>query len=568
MNNLGRSFIALALVVGLSPAALATPTMRTSATVQASQTTTEYVVAYADGASLDAARQAVAALGGTILKENTQVGVATIATSNASFLTAVETQPALLGAARNRPIGNVDPNKPRLDKIDGLGSESAEGQAPAAAQAVGVDPLTNLQWDMAMIGATASGSYAKQPGDKRVLVGIIDSGIDASHPDLAPNFSARLSRNFTTDIPSIDGPCEYESCVDPAGVDNSGHGTHVAGTVAAALNGLGMTGVAPNVTLVNMRAGQDSGYLFMQPVVDALIYSGDIGADVVNMSFYVDPWLFNCPSNPADSPESQMEQRTILATVQRALDYARERGVTLVASAGNGHMDLGNPLPDTSSPDYPAGIAYPRIIDNATCRVMPVEGEGVIPVSSVGPSKAKADYSNYGTEQVVVAAPGGYFRDLFGTPGYRQNVNQILSTYPKNVLEARGLLTPDGTPRSSTVIRDCQNGVCGYYSYLQGTSMAAPHATGVVALIVSEYGTNDGKHPGGLKLNPVQAEKILIRSATETACPEPRTVDYTTVGRSAEFNATCEGTAEFNGFYGYGIVNALDAVTGPRGLED
>ena len=82
-------------------------------------------------------------------------------------------------------------------------------------------------------------------GDSRVLVGILDSGIDASHPDLAGQLAPGLSRNFVTDIPSVDGPCEVPSCVDPATVDDSGHGTHVAGTVAAAANGLGVSGVAP-----------------------------------------------------------------------------------------------------------------------------------------------------------------------------------------------------------------------------------------------------------------------------------------------------------------------------------
>ena len=60
---------------------------------------------------------------------------------------------------------------------------------------------------------------------------------------------------------------------------------------------------------MNLRAGQDSGYFFLSPTVDALTYAGDHGIDVVNMSFYIDPWLYNCRSNPADSPAEQREQR-------------------------------------------------------------------------------------------------------------------------------------------------------------------------------------------------------------------------------------------------------------------
>ena len=165
----------------------------------------------------------------------------------------------------------------------------------------GVEPLAPLQWDMKMIHATADGSYAKERGSKDVLVGIIDTGVDGNHPDIAPNFSRSLSRNFTTDIPLIDGPCEDEpdhSCSDPADVDENSHGTHVASTIGSPINDLGIAGVAPDVTLVNLRAGQDSGYFFVQPSVDALTYAGDHGIDVVNMSYFIDPWLFNCRQQP------------------------------------------------------------------------------------------------------------------------------------------------------------------------------------------------------------------------------------------------------------------------------
>ena len=86
-------------------------------------------------------------------------------------------------------------------------------------QAVAAEPLADLQWGMEMIGATAEGSYAVETGNPDVLVGIIDTGIDSTHPDLDDNFNAELSQNFTTDIPLVDGPCNQEpdhSCEDPA----------------------------------------------------------------------------------------------------------------------------------------------------------------------------------------------------------------------------------------------------------------------------------------------------------------------------------------------------------------
>nr|BFE73877.1 hypothetical protein GCM10020092_071780 [Actinoplanes digitatis] len=156
------------------------------------------------------------------------------------------------------------------------------------------------------------------------------------------------------------------------------------------------------------------------------------------MSFYIDPWLYNCVGNPADTAEQQAEQRAIIQGMKRALSYAHRRGVTLVGALGNNNEDLGKPRTDTSSPDYPADAAKPRPIDNDTCWDLPVEGPHVIGVSSVGPTGQKADYSNYGREQISVAAPGGWFRDGFGTPAYRTNGNMILSSYPVKVLKEQG----------------------------------------------------------------------------------------------------------------------------------
>lgn len=535
----------------------------------------EYVVVYAEGAGARDAREAVEAAGGRIVSENTAIGVATVRSARRDFRSEAADEDALLGAAANEAIGRspaqVRPHREQVERLSAAEARAAvaqvraEGGLAAEAAPAGGDPLSPLQWDMRMIGATPEGSYARQQGNRAVRVGIMDTGIDASHPDIAPNFDRGLSRNFTVDDPTVDGPCESDpdgSCEDPADVDENDHGTHVASTIGSPLNGIGIAGVAPRVGLVNLRAGQDSGYFFLGPTLDALTYAADNGIDVVNMSFYIDPWLFNCTANPADSPAEQREQRLIITATQRAIDYARAHGVTTISSAGNGHTDLGDPRTDETSPDYPPGGERERSIDNS-CVSMPTEADGVIGVTSVGPSGRKAYYSDYGIEQADVAAPGGDLRDFPGTPQHRQPSNLILAAYPEAVgratdRDADG--TPDideaGNPTTPFVVRDG----AAYYQWIQGTSMAAPHATGVAALIVAEYGRFDRRR-GGVTLRPDRVERILRATARDTACPEPSVLDYPDPELGPDFTATCEGNRSLNGFYGDGIVDALGAVT-------
>ena len=520
----------------------------------------EYVVAYADGASAASARAAIKAAGGTVVKENTQVGVATVKSSNPSFIAAAGRQSALVGAARNRPIGKLPSGaapKADVERLSAAERAAAKRSASTNGHAPGQEPLADKQWDMRMIDATPSGSYRVNQGSHGVMVGIIDTGVDGHHPDIKPNFNRALSRNFTTDIPLVDGPCEHPSCVDPADEDDDGHGTHVAGLVGAALNGLGTAGAAPKVTLVNIRAGQDSGFFFLQPTVDAIVYAGLVGIDVINMSFFTDPWLFNCLDNPADSPEEQLEQLTVRVATQRAINFARGHGVTPVAALGNEHTDLGNPTLDETSPDFPPGTEKSRPVDNS-CITVPTETRGVISISALGPSGYKADYSNYGIEQTDFSAPGGWFRDYFGLPQNRQVENLNLSPYPLNVAIANGDLNPDGTPNTPFVLRDCRGSTCALYQYLQGTSMASPHAAGVAALIVSAHGKHDGQH-GGLTLDPSAVERILTRTAKQTPCPSPPNFAYPD-DRDPTFDGVCEGTLARNGIYGRGVVNALTAV--------
>jgi lantibiotic leader peptide-processing serine protease len=567
--------------------------------------TREYVVLYKAGVSLEDAKSAVKALDGKVVASRKELRIMLVRADAAEFARAVRKSGKLVGAAENEAIGTLDPAlRQKGDRVEQDGRAEAAGTGGVTVRDPDgdlVEPLADWQWDMRMIDATAEGSYATQLGSKNVIVAVIDTGIDGSHPDIAPNFNRALSRNWTTDIPLIDGPCNKDpdmSCSDPADVDEDGHGTHVAGTIASPINGLGMAGVAPNVTLVNDRAGQDSGFFFLWETVNALAYAGDIGADVANMSFYTDPWQYNCPTShpatnpvtgqPSDTADQQAEQETILAVVQGAVDYAVGHGVTLVAAAGNFHSNLDGTTTDDTSPDFPPGTEQVRVVTD-WCRDMPTEADGVISVSSVGPTTMKADYSNYGAGQetggtgddpageIDLAAPGGYFRDGLGTPLFRTPETQILGPYPYEVARAVHEISGSGKPTTPFVVRDCTAEKansqanptpqptsiteCSYYQLIQGTSMASPHAAGVAALIVSQYGTTDLVH-GGLTMDPAAVREILRETATDTACPTPPLVDYTLVGRPASWNALCEGTAAYNGFYGDGIVNALAAVGG------
>src|SRR3954447_21016551 len=105
-------------------------------------------------------------------------------------------------------------------------------------------------------------------------------------------------------------------------------------------------------------------------------------------------------------------------------------GVTPIAAMGNESTDLGNPTTDTASPDFPPGVAKTRTVDNS-CITVQTEARGVIAVSSTGISKRKAYYSNYGTEQTEVAAPGG---DAYDTPDETLDPRaEILAAYPKSL---------------------------------------------------------------------------------------------------------------------------------------
>lgn len=564
-----------ALVAGFAGTAAGSATAHTTTAAPSSAAATngDYLVLTKVAGDATAVANQLAAAGGTVTSVNTDIGLVTVSGSG-GVLTKARALKGVQAAAKDRAVGK-SPKSEKKDVLREHAAAAAKG-ADTRSSSAGVrgakhdgDPLDDKLWGMEMINAPEA--HESEMGDRRVKVGILDTGVQADHPDIAPNFDKKLSRNFTTDMTDIDGPCEVASCIDPADVDDDGHGTHVAGTIAAAMNGIGVSGVAPDVGIVNIRGGQDSGYFFLGPVTSALTYAADAGIDVVNMSFYVDPWLYNCAGGaPEDSPEEAAQQDIIIAAMNRALNYAHARDVTLVGALGNNHEDLSNPRVDTSSPDYPGGTEHPRTIDNSTCWDLPTEGPNVIGVSSLGPTGTKSDFSNYATNlysgEIEVSAPGGWFRDGIGTDSYRTNENMILSAAPLHVMQAEGQVDENGniTPLGESLgtIKDCGRvkgkNVCGYYQYLQGTSMAAPHASGVAALAVSAHGKHQGR--AGFGLDADRVRELLMDTATNHACPPGGVRSYEPEGRDASFTAKCVGSSDFNSFYGDGIVNAAGVV--------
>jgi subtilisin family serine protease len=398
------------------------------------------------------------------------------------------------------------------------------------------EPLAGCQWDMAVIGADdATRSRADGSG---VRVGVLDTGIDASHPDVAGNVDLVDSCSFVrSDDPAIAAGLAPASeagngdCADKAAVyDRNGHGTHVASEIAAPVNGVGIAGVAPNATIVSLKVCTVSGYCFGYAVAQALRAAGDLHLDVVNLSLFADPYLYFCGNDAA--------QRAMAEEIASAARYAQQRGVLIVSANGNESDDLGHLTSDVISPDGPDDTPLERAVHNQ-CRVLPAELPGVLNVSATGPvgypgyTMDVASYSNVGGD---AAAPGG---DYFAATGTVQDA--ILGAVPPDSDIWKGLEALSGLFPGITVT---DHGAT--YAYLNGTSMAAPHAAGVAALVKE-------RNPGW---GPAAVKAAVERTATPMACPE----DWQPLGETDERLTCREGSDGWTSFFGHGLVSAADAV--------
>ena len=296
----------------------------------------------------------------------------------------------------------------------------AEPNYKVKAQRIPNDPYYAFQWGVRAISADKAWEKVNPVRRANVTIAIVDSGVNANHPELRDHLTAGY--NFVANNQDTS--------------DKFGHGTHVAGIAAAATgNGAGIAGVAGGSRIMPVKVLDDEGNGSDADIIRGIKYAVDHGAQVINLSL----------GGPDPS-----------AGIQDAVDYAVDRGVSVVAAAGN----------ESGPIDMPGN-----------CR-------GVISVGAVDPNEQSASYSNFGPRLDVVAPGTG-----------------ILSTY-------------------------LGNGNSSSFTYLSGTSMAAPFVTGVVALLKA----------AAPDLAPAAVTEILHKSATDL------------------------GPAGFDEHYGYGLINAAKAV--------
>lgn len=460
----------------------------------------------------------VASVGAKVVDRDDEIGIAVVESSDPAFPYAATSIPGVQGLTENKLVAFAPPSDAAI-VLDSPEQNALVPSSPDPANA----QLLWAQWNLRVIGAKDAWSVieAEQASaagfrdNPNVKVAVIDTGIDDTQLELVGKVDHTLSRSFVEPQPLPPGVNATK--VKNWEVDVIGHGTHVAGIIAA--SGFRVAGVAPHVTLIAVQVAGVNEFADWGTIIKAIIYAANRGANVINMSFSE---VFK-----ENSPGLDQLQEAL----QRAVNYAFRKGAVLVASAGN------------------SGINWDRQDDMVR---LPAMLNHVVGVSATGPvfgvnPDALAAYSDYGREIVTVAAPGGTCIDseaanprCVGSPQRRIPPDPVLSacsTFMYRPKDRAGNPLDPLDPLNWPLIWPCRfaslpNGrivrlLPTKIITMWGTSMSAPHVSGVAALVVTAT--------GGSK-RAAQIVEILKRSADHLGEP----------GRNAQ--------------YGFGRVSAYRAV--------
>jgi subtilisin family serine protease len=465
--NLKRTSV---IIILLSAVALASIAPASAAWVPQSQQTYVLTGSKWGAAQEEAVRQA----GGTVVFGHDGAGVGVATSAAPDFLSRALANSAITGGA--------------ADQVIQWQSPVHEVSLEEAAVTPNDETFINLQWNIKAVEAPAA--WAAGYTGQGVRVAVLDGGIHNTHVDLINNIDVAHSASF---VPGF----AYNQ-----DVGTFWHGTHVAGIVAASDNGIGTIGVAPGATVVGVKVLHNGSGAFSW-IVQGILYAstpvaeGGAGADIINMSLGA-----TFARGGGNTGAGQL-----IAALNKAVNFAERNQVLVVSAAGNDGIDMDH--------------------SGNTISVPAMSGSGIA-VSATGPEgyavgfpngatnfRAPASYTNYGVSIVNVAAPGGDAR----LPG---NANCSIPRVPSGSLASpcwvfdMVLSTSRGSGASTTS-----------YSFAAGTSMAAPAAAGVAALIKQRF---PNISVGALK-------NKLANSADD------------------------EGKSGVDPFYGRGFVNARRAVT-------
>ncbi len=446
--------------------------------------------------------------------------------------------------------------------------------------------LSGLMWNVDRINAPKTWKFTT--GKKSILVGVADTGLDFTHSELAPKVAKVVDLTDPTLCPLIYSGTPY-ALTDadwaalnggPASTDWNGHGSWIGGNIAGALDGVGINGIAPDVQLVALKISEWCGSAWDSSILDAFYYAADHKIDIVSISFggYLD--------------RTDPDQNAIYQAYVDVVAYARSKGTVIVAAAGNEHLRIGaggqvishGPLSIPGDPfvDYyglwetPGGI--PGVVDvsatgnivagaSATCNSSTIGSNATCKPASdthqpVGIRKKNqlTYYSNYGP-RIDVAAPGGARKfnlpnaDRGGTGGWPYTTADGYTAFEDfNITSNWALEIPCFINIGAGFYAD----EC--YSTIQGTSMATPHVSAVLALIASEN-ENARHHPNKLI-------KILKNGAQEIHGNTTQPLSVTDLSAGDLTGILCsDGYCHLGGkaiadwdAYGAGLVDAYAAV--------